>query len=459
MYPLRRLLRALGVCVALSAGSLIETSQARAQDATAPAPADKAALDRQYDAAFQEMLKQPANLDVLFKFATLASQTGDLEGAISALERMLLINHDLPRVRLELGVLYYRLGSYEAARTYLETALKSPALPPEVRDRAQTFLTQIDSRQKPSHFRGEVFAGLRYQSNANLGPATSQVRLFGQVANLNEQSLGAADWGAVGSLQVRHTYDFGQQDRSTLETLFTAYANRQFQISAANVSLLDLTSGPRFQILQGIFEDVSLKPFGAFGAIWVNDSPYYVSYGAGIEASALINDALRSTTTFVYRQHDHQNTNYLPANSQFTGIELSANTILQYQLTPIVSVFASASAQRYQAYQAPWQSYQLWGVGGGMSFRFADPVLRTGLAWTISLNVAEQWWHYDMPDAVVDPNVYRNQSDLIASLTVAIPFDERTTLTLTGGRFARTASIPNYAFDNNTAMVGVSWRF
>ena len=70
--------------------------------AAAPVSAD---LQTQYDAAFQQMLKQPANLDVLFKFATLASQTGDLEGAVSALERMLLIDPNLPRVRLELGVL------------------------------------------------------------------------------------------------------------------------------------------------------------------------------------------------------------------------------------------------------------------------------------------------------------------------------------------------------------------
>ena len=80
--------------------------------AVQPAP-KSAELEREYDEAFQEMLKKPADLDVLFKFATIASKTGDLEGAISALERMLLIDNNLPRVRLELGVLYYRLGSYE----------------------------------------------------------------------------------------------------------------------------------------------------------------------------------------------------------------------------------------------------------------------------------------------------------------------------------------------------------
>ena len=142
-------------------------------------------LNRQYDAAFQAMLAQPANLDVLFKFASLASQTGDLEGAVSALERMLLINPDLPRVRLELGVLYYRLGSYEVARTYLESALKTPNLPPEVRNRADQFMAEVVGKQQPSHFSGDVFLGWRYQSNATLGPSTSNILLFGQIASLN----------------------------------------------------------------------------------------------------------------------------------------------------------------------------------------------------------------------------------------------------------------------------------
>ena len=108
--------------------------------------APSAELQRQYDGAFQEMLRQPADLEVLFKFAKIATETGDLEGAISAMERMLLIDPDLPRVRLELGILYYRLKSYDVAYLYLETALKSPTLPPDVRPRAQQFMARAEKR-------------------------------------------------------------------------------------------------------------------------------------------------------------------------------------------------------------------------------------------------------------------------------------------------------------------------
>lgn len=427
--------------------------------AHAQAPADPKELESQYDAAFEEMLRRPADLDVLFKFATLATQTGDLEGAISALERMLLINPELPRVRLELGVLYYRLGSYEVARTYLERALASPNLPAEVRSRAQTFMAEVESRQKRSTLSGEVFLGWRYQSNANLGPTTSSVRLFGQTANLNQSSVGAPDWGIVSSVQIRHRYDFGRQDRSALESQLTAYANRQFTLTQANVALLDFTSGPRFQVFDGIFEDVTLKPFGTAGHIWVNDTPYYGSYGAGLEAAVLLLDQLRNTSTFVFRRHDHTDTWYLTTNSQFRGMEYAGSTTFQYLLTPLVSLFATGNVTRYQTDQVLSQNYELWGAGGGVSFRFDDPLFKTALPWTITLSYGYQWWRYDAPDITVDPNTQRRQLDSVLNLVFSVPLDERTTFTLSGGRFVRTATLPNYAFDNNNVMFGIGWRF
>ena len=427
--------------------------------AQGPAPSTSPELQKEYDEAFDETLKKPADLDVLFKFATIASKVGDLEGAISALERMLLLNGDLPRVRLELGVLYYRLGSYEVARTYLESALSSPNLPPDVRSRAEQFMAQVIAQSKTSQFSGEAFFGWRYQSNANLGPASSNVRLFGQVANLNQQSLGSPDWGVVSSLQVRHRYDLGLQDKSAVETQFTGYGNRQFQVTAANVWLVDLISGPRFQAFSGTFEDVTFKPFGAFGAIWVNDVNYYYSYGAGLEGAVLLSDQLRNVSTFVFRKHDAQNNWYLPTNTQFRGMEYSATSTFQFQLSPIVQLFTILSGQRFQAEQVIWQSYQLAGIGGGFAFKFMDPLLKTGLPWSVNLSVTEQWWAYDAPDPTVDPTTYRYQTDTIANIVVTIPFDDRTTLSLTGGRFVRNATISNYEFTNNSFMFGVSWRF
>lgn len=454
MIRLGRCASLVAVLLAGSLCSIVTNRPALAQTSTVSA-ADEA----EYDTAFQEMLRKPSDLDVLFKFAMIASKTGDLEGAISALERMLVVDPNLPRVRLELGVLYYRLGSFEVARTYFEMTLKSASLPPDVKARAEQFLAESEKRLARSRFSGEVFAGMRYQSNANLGPPTSSVRLFGQTANLNQASLGTADWGLVTSGFIRHTYDLGQNNRGQLETQLSGYLNRQFQVQAANVSILDLTSGPRFQAFQGIFQDVSLKPFGTVGYIWVNDVPYYGSFGSGLEVGTLLSDKLRNTTNFTWRREMYQNSWYLPTNNQFTGTEYSANTTFQYLLNDSLMLYANGNLQRYQTDSTPWQNYTLYGAGGGMSFSFADPLFKSQMPWSISLFGNVQWWYYDQPDAVVDPSVTRQQTDTILNITLSVPFDQRTMLTVSGGRFVRSSDIPNYAFTNNSALIGVTWRF
>ena len=85
-----------------------------------------AELRAQQNTAFQAMLKDPGNLETVMAYAQAATKAGDYEAAVSAYEGMLIIDSNLPRVRLELGILYYRLKSYETSRTYLETALDRP---------------------------------------------------------------------------------------------------------------------------------------------------------------------------------------------------------------------------------------------------------------------------------------------------------------------------------------------
>ena len=115
-----------------------------------PDPVQKASpeLQRQYNAAFQEMLKDPGNLDAVMAYAQVATKTGDYEGAVGAYESLLLVDSNLPRVKLELGILYYRLKSYDTSRIYLEGALASPSLPADIRKPAELLLAKIPKQSK-----------------------------------------------------------------------------------------------------------------------------------------------------------------------------------------------------------------------------------------------------------------------------------------------------------------------
>ena len=145
----------------------------------------------EYEALFKRMYDNPTDIDLTFEFAAMATKIGDYEAAASALERILMFNPNLPRVKLQLGQLYFKLGSYKMARAYLDQAREAPA-PLDVRTEASKFLAALDERQEPrprhtaqqqgapaqmpqaprSPHIWSVFAqtGLRYQTNANAGP-------------------------------------------------------------------------------------------------------------------------------------------------------------------------------------------------------------------------------------------------------------------------------------------------
>jgi len=113
---------------------------AQAQSAPAAPVAPSSELRAAYQASFQETLRKPSDPASLIAFAEVAIKTGDLEGAISALDRLLLIDGDQPEVKLELGVLYFRLGSFEAARTYLADVRFSQRASPVLKARAEEFM-------------------------------------------------------------------------------------------------------------------------------------------------------------------------------------------------------------------------------------------------------------------------------------------------------------------------------
>ena len=119
---------------------------------------------------FQAMLQKPDDLDAAFEYAALSVQVGDIEAAISTLERMLIFAPGLPRLQLELGVLYYRLAAFETARGYFEGALAAPNVPSEVHVKVEQYLAGIDEAADPNRFAGQVRAGIRYQTNANRAP-------------------------------------------------------------------------------------------------------------------------------------------------------------------------------------------------------------------------------------------------------------------------------------------------
>jgi tetratricopeptide (TPR) repeat protein len=159
----------LGVFCGVLLGAALLTSRPSAAQPVSGAETSR--LEAQKEALFQQMLRNPGDLDTTFAYADVSARLGDYEAAVSALERMLLFNPKLPRVQLELGALYFRMGSYDLARDYFAKAAAANP-PPEVRARIDEYMAQIEKATSRHHLSGYVFLGGQYQSDANVAPGS-----------------------------------------------------------------------------------------------------------------------------------------------------------------------------------------------------------------------------------------------------------------------------------------------
>ena len=89
---------------------------------------------------------------------------------MSSLERLLFFNPKLSRVRFELGMLYFRLGSYEMAHGYFQSVQADADATAEMKQRAQEYLDAIEKKLQPGQWRGYAQTGFRDQTNASYGP-------------------------------------------------------------------------------------------------------------------------------------------------------------------------------------------------------------------------------------------------------------------------------------------------
>jgi hypothetical protein len=422
-------------------------------------PAPQAPLDTRtaFDAAFQETLRKPNDPPTLIRYADLAVKAGDLEAAVSALERLLLIEGDQPRVRLELGLLYFRLRSYEVARAYLEGARTSARATPEIRDRATQAIVEVDRLHGPSRFSGDLLLGLRYSTNANSGPSGA-IRAFGAPFVPSPAISRRSDFSAVAAGTLRHRYDLGRQDGGTLETDLGLYSARQFHVHEANVHVVDFATGPRMSPFGGDLSGLQLKPFLTGRWVSVHDYTTYWAWGAGIEATMPFGERFRSTATLLGRRREFVNNPDVPTNDRSSGNEAAGFLDFRAILAPWLLLTAGGNVGRYTAATAS-ESFWEYGFSAALSARFTDPIGINGRAWVITASSSVQFASYDQANLAVDPFTARSQTDFSVGLILAVPLDDSFTLITQAGYVQRAAPLANYAYDSFNALIGVGWRF
>ena len=404
------------------------------------------------------MMADPGNLDKTFTFAGLAIEVGDYDGAISALERMLLIDPNLPRVKLELGALYYRVGSYTMAQNYLNDALESPNVPPEVAERAGRLLAEIDKRLSRNRFSGSLIAGMRYQSNANAGSSGASVRVFGVDATLSNQFTSKSDWNGFAAAQVKHEFDFQNQRGDTFESTALLYGTRQIEQTQVNLGYAEATTGPRFRFPTDGIGTLSVRPYGIIDFVSLDDIRYYWAPGGGLNLNAVVSPETTGDVIFEYRDLRYRDTNKEPFNTDRNGRELRGQiggTQVLFEIFQLGAYFGIIDEDA----QSPAQVNREYDATITASVIYHPPLIPGELPWNTTLQATRAWINYNEPDPTIDPDVTRRDRDWRLSLSTNVPITDQWGVNLTVARFMRTSSIVNFEYNNTSVAVGATFRF
>ena len=187
--------------------------------------------------------------DLDFLHGSIALKRGDWRGAITRFRAMLARDPNLPRVRLDLALAYFRAREDGRAAYHFRLALGAKDLPTVVRARGLAFLDRIRRRKSWS-----VTSSVAIAPDTNINAATSarEVSLFELPAQLSEDARRTSGVGLSANLSGRYQW------RVSKDVRFGASAGlytRTYREDEFNEQILSLRAGPLF-----FFEKFDLRP-------------------------------------------------------------------------------------------------------------------------------------------------------------------------------------------------------
>ena len=188
-------------------------------------PEQLAVIEQQKEEVFKQLFKDPTNLSLLFKYANLSIIVGDLEAAIGVFEQMLIYDSELPRIRLELGVLYFRLGAYALANNYLKS-VKEFNPPPEVEARVDQFLEAIVSAEEPIKWNQTLSLGWKHTTNGNSGINADFIEIGDLLLEVDPDSKREGDRSTLFNYSLSIDQDLNHPRGDNIQYFFSYGADR-----------------------------------------------------------------------------------------------------------------------------------------------------------------------------------------------------------------------------------------
>lgn len=439
----------LAVAVTAALLSFTALSSSMANEATVGTP--PAITENDLKQMKTEAEANPNNLDLYFNYAKAATVLGKADEAEFAYKHMLEINPNLPRVKLDLGLLYGKTGRFKEAKALLEEVLQTN--PPEaVKNNINNLLADINKAMKKDKLLIAVSFGINNDSNANSAASTGETTFNEISIPLSANSKRQTDTQEFGLLSLTHLHKFEVPNNNfdlALNSNTTFYRTNQTSEHNLDLSMVSVKTGPM----------LTYKPWKAqmgfnlgVSQIVLNSTKYLKTRSGDLVFKYAPRDDLifDSTTTYEYRKF--ANSPSVRTNTSRTGNAYQEKLGATYALTPKDIFSANVTWRVEDAPRADYYGMHQTGYTGSYT---------RILPYDISLNLSGTFKEsfYNAPDPTINDSVMRHDRERSFGLTFSKKFPKNITFT-TGYQYKNsTSNIQNYDYVNHRISAAISWAF
>ena len=306
-----------------------ETRVTKQIDKTAEKSKEKEKTDTfRTGVTYEDVLKDPDNIDLNFRYAQNQISKNELLGASSTLERILLINPNLMDVRLLYAVVLYRLDSLNEVQKELNV-LKTMTLPPAIKREVDFYQQKIQYQKRRTHFTLRESAGWGYDTNRNASPHSKQQLFFDTTLDTQGSNVRKADTHFLNVASVEVTHDLGFQAGHTVFGNFTHYLQEQTNVHSLNLGSFQFELGGTYK-----GEFVNFTPSYFYTYLFLSDQSFLRSQGGNFLFDRDLTKKLNVSYDFRIERQDFMNISENTDSYNRKGPEFDHVWGANYMLSP-----------------------------------------------------------------------------------------------------------------------------
>jgi tetratricopeptide (TPR) repeat protein len=425
-----------------------------AQEADARKP-----LETREEVTYEQILADPDNFDLNFRYAKSQMAHGDLVGASATLERLLLINPDLTPIRLQYAIVLFRLDNLEEAERELQI-LREGKLPPPQRQQVEQYLRDIRRRRQRTHWIASTSAGWGFDTNRNASPSSKKRLSSDALVDLTGTSKKRRDTNVllVESLDVTH--DLGGRSNHQLIGSFDYFLGEQTVADDLDLEAFSARGGAKIHTPL-----VDLTPEGFANYVYLSRESFLRSQGVALRMDRPLGKRLNGFATSTWTREDFLGITENTTAPDRSGHRVSLTGGGRYALTPTMQVQLELGYEnkdikeahsQYNAYEgASVTGSHTWLLGKGQ-------FLLSSLMFGVN--------GYEAPNTTIAARKRRDEQFRVR-LTYGLPvslaigewlprlFWEDLTVAINVEQFRSLSNITNYTYSNTKSSVIFTKRF